>query len=61
LRLARDPALLGRLRETLAAARGTAPLFDTPRFARNLETLYRRMWDRHAAGAKPALLDIARR
>jgi protein O-GlcNAc transferase len=37
LALARDPARLGALREKLASARATAPLFDTQRLARDLE------------------------
>jgi predicted O-linked N-acetylglucosamine transferase (SPINDLY family) len=41
LALARDPARLSGLRRKLALARGTAPLFDTPRFTRDLEALYR--------------------
>jgi len=41
LTLARDPARLSDLKQKLAAAHGTAPLFDTPRFTRDLETLYR--------------------
>ncbi len=56
-RLAGDPAVLAGLREKLAAARKTARLFDTPRFVRQLETLYRRMWDRYAAGETPAAID----
>ena len=43
LTLARDPARLEALRESLAAARTTTPLFDTPRLARDLEALYRGM------------------
>ena len=43
LHLARSPADLARLRATLAENRLTAPLFDTPRFARDLEALYRGM------------------
>jgi protein O-GlcNAc transferase len=43
LDLARDPVRLNSLREKLAANRATAPLFDTPRLARNLEALYCRM------------------
>ena len=38
LELARNPARLKALRERLTAARTSAPLFDTPRFTRNLET-----------------------
>jgi predicted O-linked N-acetylglucosamine transferase (SPINDLY family) len=43
LALARDPMRLKGLRDRLAANRATAPLFDTPRLARDLEALYRRM------------------
>ena len=45
LALARDPARLAALRQRLAANRETAPLFDSARYTRNLEALYRRMWD----------------
>lgn len=53
VRLAGDPATLAGLRRRLAAARATAPLFDSPRFTRHLERAYRTMWDRHAAGLPP--------
>lgn len=43
LALARDPTRLKALREKLAANRSTAPLFDTARFARDLEALYLRL------------------
>src|SRR5204862_7851917 len=43
LTMARDPARLKTLRDKLFANRATAPLFDTPRLARDLEALYRRM------------------
>jgi predicted O-linked N-acetylglucosamine transferase (SPINDLY family) len=43
LKLAGDPVRLNTLREKLTANRTAAPLFDTPRLARNLEALYRRM------------------
>lgn len=50
LALAHDPAQLAALRERLAVNRDTAPLFDCARYTRNLEALYRRMWEeyRHA-------------
>jgi predicted O-linked N-acetylglucosamine transferase (SPINDLY family) len=41
--LARDPARLPALKSKLAANRATAPLFDTQRFARNIEDIYRRI------------------
>jgi len=47
VRLAQTPALLAALRERLASGRHTAPLFDTPKFARNLESIYRGMYQRY--------------
>jgi protein O-GlcNAc transferase len=41
LKLAHDAAALSAIRNKLAANRGQAPLFDTARFTRNLEKLYR--------------------
>ena len=43
LALARDPARLKALRQKLAAARATAPLFDMTGFARGLEAAYEAM------------------
>ncbi len=53
VRLAGDPATLAGYRRRLDAGRATAPLFDSPRFTRHLESAYRTMWDRHAAGLPP--------
>jgi len=50
LQLATGPALLDGLRHRLQSTRDTMPLFDTPRFARNLETAYRQMWQRRQDG-----------
>jgi protein O-GlcNAc transferase len=52
VRLARDPAELGRMRQVLAA-RERLPLFDTPRFVRDLERAFDTMWERYLC-AKPA-------
>jgi len=41
--LARDPSRLADLRDRLAQNRATMPLFDTARFARNIEKLYARV------------------
>lgn len=51
--LVRDPALLAGLRARLIAARDTAPLFDTARYTRNIESAFEKMWARHEAGLPP--------
>ena len=53
LELAGDPARRSALREHLAAQRTASPLFDGARTARDLEALYRRMWDRATRGLPP--------
>ncbi|MBE7220039.1 MAG: hypothetical protein INR64_16335, partial [Caulobacteraceae bacterium] len=53
LALARDPARLGALRGRLAANRMTAPLFDSPRYARDFEAALERMVAIHDAGGAP--------
>ncbi|CAO3425358.1 O-linked N-acetylglucosamine transferase family protein [Azospirillum doebereinerae] len=58
VRLAGEPATLAAYRRRLEAGRTTAPLFDTPRFTRNLESAYRTMWDRHAAGLPPEAFTV---
>lgn len=52
LRLAQNPAQLQAMRRTLAA-RERLPLFDTPRFVRNLESAFDRMWQRQLAAEPP--------
>lgn len=54
VRLAHDPALLQAIRQKLARNRQTAPLFDTDRFRRHLESAYARMWEMFARGEAPA-------
>jgi predicted O-linked N-acetylglucosamine transferase (SPINDLY family) len=51
--LAMNPPRLARLKETLARNRLTSALFDTGRFARNLEAAYLSIHDRHQAGLPP--------
>jgi protein O-GlcNAc transferase len=53
LRLYRERGTLSALRERLAANRLTCALFDTERYARDLETLYAKMIDRHERGLPP--------
>lgn len=53
IRLATDRAMLAQLRARLAANRQAAPLFDSPRFARQLEAGYEAIWRRCASGLPP--------
>jgi predicted O-linked N-acetylglucosamine transferase (SPINDLY family) len=55
LQLAREPARLKKIRTELARNRDSCPLFDSARFVRDLEDLYRRMWDDHERGRLEAL------
>lgn len=59
LRLARNPQLLESYRQRLAENRQTSPLFDCPRFTRNLETAYQTMVDRWKEGREPAPFAVA--
>ncbi len=59
VRLAQDPAALDRLRQRLAASHEHSPLFDTARFARNLERAFAEMWARHIGGLEPASITVA--
>jgi predicted O-linked N-acetylglucosamine transferase (SPINDLY family) len=59
LRLAGDRALLASLRERLARNRLMRPLFDTDRFARDLEAAYATMWERAQRGDPPASFTVA--
>ena len=58
MRLAGAPDELAALRDRLRECRRAAPLFDTPRFARNLERAYRRMWEIYQAGAAPRPIEV---
>ena len=51
--LAGHPAKLLALKEKLGSHRTTYPVFDTPRFVRNLERAYLAMWKRHEAKQEP--------
>lgn len=53
VRLAGDHALRNDMRRRIAENRMTAPLFDSPRFARHLETAFEMMVARARAGEAP--------
>ena len=51
--LATHPLELEDIRKKLEANRLTTPLFDTEQQVKNIEGLYRQIWNRHMAGLKP--------
>jgi predicted O-linked N-acetylglucosamine transferase (SPINDLY family) len=53
VRLATDPALLSQIRQKLERNWRTAPLFDTPLFAKHLETAYMNIFKRHQSDLPP--------
>jgi protein O-GlcNAc transferase len=58
--LAHTPQALDQLKSHLRRVRGTAPLFDTPRYCKHLEAAYEEIWARHARGEPPSALWVPR-
>ena len=56
--LAQNSDELDAIAQKLSRNRLTEPLFDTPRFARNLEVAFRRMWALHLAGEEPRMIEV---
>jgi predicted O-linked N-acetylglucosamine transferase (SPINDLY family) len=52
--LAADPPRLMALRSMLAQARSTTALFDTARYARNIESAYEQIYERYHSRDAPA-------
>ena len=48
--LAREPGRLAAIKAKLEQNRDTAPLFDTARYTRNLESAFVAIWERHQRG-----------
>ena len=59
MQLALDPAHLQAIREKLQANRLTTALFDSRRFARQLESAFETMWRMHRAGESPRGFAVA--
>ena len=53
IELATNPAKLKTIKEKLKSNLSTAPLYDTKLFAKNIESAYREMYERHQKGLKP--------
>jgi len=58
IELACDKEKLQRIRDKLAKNRLTAPLFDTPLYAKHLEAAYEAMYRRYQAGLPPDHIEI---
>lgn len=58
--LAREPDALAAVRQRLARAPSSAPLFDLPGFARDLEAAYRAAWGHRAAGSTERRIRVSR-
>jgi predicted O-linked N-acetylglucosamine transferase (SPINDLY family) len=59
LELAFDPGRLSAIRHQLQQCRSTHAYFDTTRYVRHLESAYRSMWERCAAGLAPAPIEVS--
>jgi protein O-GlcNAc transferase len=58
VRLANNPYELQKIRQGIVTNRTKAPLFDTPRFVRNLETAYKEIWKIFLAGDVPRQIEV---
>jgi len=58
LNLARNPRALSELRARLANMRASAPLFDTDRMRRSLESAYQAMWQMQQGGERPRAFSV---
>ena len=58
VRLAHNPGELQTIRQKLTENLSTEPLFDTPRFAGNLEKAYKEMWKIFIAGESPRQIKV---
>ncbi len=58
LHLASHPAELASIRERLIHGRADAPLFQTERRVRFIESAFERMWARHAGGLAPESFEV---
>jgi len=56
--LAVNPDLLLKTKECVLANRLTSPLFDTPRYTKNIEKGYKEMWEIYMNGELPRQIEI---
>ena len=58
VRLAHNPGELQTIRQKLTKNLSTEPLFDTPRFTKNLENAYKEMWKIFMAEESPRQIEV---
>ena len=58
IELATHPEKLAQIKQKLQIHRLTKPLFDTPRYTKNIEAAYAQMYERSQAGLPPDHLYI---
>ncbi len=58
IELANNPTKLQEIRQRIAKNRMVAPLFDTPRFVKNLETAYKEMWNIFLEAETPRQIEV---
>jgi protein O-GlcNAc transferase len=58
VRLAHNPGELQTIQQKLTKNLSTEPLFDTPRFAKNLEKAYKEIWKIFMAGENPRQIEV---
>jgi predicted O-linked N-acetylglucosamine transferase (SPINDLY family) len=58
IRLANDRNQLQTISDKLAKNRSVEPLFDTPRFVRNLEKAFKKMWEIYLSGERPRQIAV---
>ena len=54
IELATNPDKLNAIKDKLKSNLSTAPLFDTKRFTKNIESAYTQMYERSQKGLEPA-------
>ena len=58
VKIGQSPELLKNLKDKISANRLTTPLFDTPRFTKNLEQAYREMIRIYQCGDSPRQIEV---
>jgi protein O-GlcNAc transferase len=58
VKLAKNPVELNSIKLELEKNRLTVPMFDTPRYANNLEKAYRQMWQIFLSGENARPINV---